>query len=77
MGEINNSAKVMDTCQQQSTVNGTEVTLFTPIGELLTPFYFLYLSNKSHNNTVYYFPNHKMHVNLLSPIMTEELTMTE
>ena len=37
MGEINNSAKVMDTCQQQSTVNGIEVTLFTPIGSYQHP----------------------------------------
>jgi len=37
MGEINNSAKVMDTCRQQSTVNGIEVTSFTPIGSYYHP----------------------------------------
>jgi len=71
MGEINNSAKVMDTCRQQSTVNGIEVTLFTPIGKLLAPFCFLCLSNQ-----LYYFPNHTTHEYILSPIMTEQLTMT-
>ncbi len=46
MGETNNSAKVMDTCRQQSSVNGIEVTLFTPIGKLLAPYCFLCLSNQ-------------------------------
>ena len=43
--EINNSAKVMDTCRQQSTVNGIEVTLVTPIGKILILFCFLYPRN--------------------------------
>ena len=34
-GEINNSAKVMDTCRQQSTVNGIEVTLVSLMGKIL------------------------------------------
>jgi len=34
-GEINNSAKVMNTYRQQSSVNGIEVVIFTPIGMIL------------------------------------------
>ena len=30
-GEINNSAKVMNTCRQQSSVNGIGVVIYTPI----------------------------------------------
>ena len=41
-GETNNSAKVMDTCRQNSTINGIEVTLITPIGRILILFCFLY-----------------------------------
>jgi len=42
-GWKNNSAKVMDTCWQQSNVNGIEVTLLTPIGKILTLFCFFIL----------------------------------
>ena len=39
-GEINNSAKVMNTCRQQSSVNGIGVVIYTPIWMILnTSFY--------------------------------------
>ena len=38
-GEINNSAKVMNTCRQQSSVNGIGVIIFTPIRIILKYFF--------------------------------------
>ena len=47
-GEINNSAKVMNTCRQQSSVNGIEVIMATPIGMILIPLCLLYPINNSY-----------------------------
>ena len=39
-GEINNSAKVMNTCRQQSSISGIGVVIYTPIWMILnTSFY--------------------------------------
>ena len=69
-GEINSFAKVMNTCWQQSFVNGIGVAIFTPTGMILSlfVFYFLRMYHMSHPDIIIAWA--------LSPIMATELTMT-
>ena len=69
-GEINNFAEVMNTCCQQSSVNGIEVLIFTPTGMILSlfVFYILCIYHMSHPDVIIAWT--------LLPLMATVLTMT-